>query len=175
MMFVSHQLLGSPLGGTLLLECLTEAQPRPITFWTRTDANNVNGIMLLPSKRLKLDTIHTGYQTQMRLHIHQVEPQDIGHYKCVSKNSLGEAEGSIRVYGRDSSTIIYLWVRAEFNLICFVVEMLSTPPPPKQVDVRPTPVATSTHAGIVCTSGLCQTVVGGFVWRDCQRIPCCII
>lgn len=99
MMFVPHQLLGSPLGGTLILECLTEAHPRPITFWTRTDANNVNGIMLLPSKRLRLDTLHVGYQTQMRLHIHQVEAQDIGHYKCVSKNSLGEAEGSIRVYG----------------------------------------------------------------------------
>lgn len=99
MMFVPHQLLGSPLGGTLILECLTEAHPRPITFWTRTDANNVNGIMLLPSKRLQLDTLLVGYQTQMRLHIHQVEAQDIGHYKCVSKNSLGEAEGSIRVYG----------------------------------------------------------------------------
>ena len=87
-MFVPHQLLGSPLGGTLILECLTEAHPRPITFWTRTDANNVNGIMLLPSKRLRLDTLLVGYQTQMKLHIHQVEAQDIGHYKCVSKNSL---------------------------------------------------------------------------------------
>lgn len=121
MMFVPHQLLGSPLGGTLILECLTEAHPRPITFWTRTDANNVNGIMLLPSKRLRIDTLHVGYQTQMRLHIHQVEPQDIGHYKCVSKNSLGEAEGSIRVY-----------------------EMLSTPPPSKQIDGRLTSVTTST-------------------------------
>ncbi|XP_046631459.1 lachesin-like isoform X2 [Daphnia pulicaria] len=123
MMFVPHQLLGSPLGGTLILECLTEAHPRPITFWTRTDTNNVNGIMLLPSKRLRLDTLHVGYQTQMRLHIHQVEAQDIGHYKCVSKNSLGEAEGSIRVY-----------------------EMLSTPPPPKQVDARLTSTATSTFS-----------------------------
>ncbi|KAI9552050.1 hypothetical protein GHT06_022387 [Daphnia sinensis] len=122
-MFVPHQLLGSPLGGTLILECLTEAHPRPITFWTRTDANNVNGIMLLPSKRLRIDTVHVGYQTQMSLHIHQVEPQDIGHYKCVSKNSLGEAEGSIRVY-----------------------EMLSTPPPSKQIDGRLTSVTTSTFS-----------------------------
>lgn len=113
-MFVPHQLLGSPLGGTLTLECLTEAQPRPITFWTRTDANNVNGIMLLPSKRLKLDTVHIGYQTQMKLHIHQVEPQDIGHYKCVSKNSLGEAEGNIRVYGKATDSILSLQTICSF-------------------------------------------------------------
>ena len=98
-MFVPSQLLGSPLGGMVTLECLTEAQPRPITYWIQTDANNVNGVMLLPSKRIKPEVLHVGYQTQMRLHILKLENQDIGHYKCVSKNSLGEAEGSIRLYG----------------------------------------------------------------------------
>lgn len=100
MMFVPSQLLGSPLGGMVTLECVTEAQPRPITYWIQTDANNVNGVMLLPSKRIKPEVLHIGYQTQMRLHILKLEAQDIGHYKCISKNSLGEAEGSIRLYGK---------------------------------------------------------------------------
>ena len=100
MMFVPSQLLGSPLGGSLTLECVTEAQPRPILYWIRTDANNSNDVMLLPSKRHKLDSHHVGYQSQMKLHVYPVEAQDYGHYKCVAKNSLGEAEGSIRVYGK---------------------------------------------------------------------------
>jgi len=99
LMFVPNQLLGAPVGGSVTLECQTEAQPRPITYWIRTDANNVNGVMLLPSKRYKIVSHHTGYQTSMSLHIHRVEMVDIGNYKCVSKNSLGEAEGSIRIYG----------------------------------------------------------------------------
>lgn len=99
-MYVSNQLLGASLGGSVTLECLTEAQPRPITYWLRTNVNNANGVMILPSKRHKLVSQHTGYQTAMSLHIHPVELEDIGHYKCVSKNSLGEAEGSVRVYGK---------------------------------------------------------------------------
>jgi len=123
MMFVPSQLLGSPLGGMVTLECVTEAQPRPITYWIQTDANNVNGVMLLPSKRIKPEVLHIGYQTQMRLHILKLEAQDIGHYKCVSKNSLGEAEGSIRLY-----------------------EMMMTLPPTKHLDVGPTVSTTTVSA-----------------------------
>ena len=98
MMIVPNQLLGTQLGTNLTLECITEAQPRPITYWLRTDSTNVNGIMLIASNRFKPETNHSGYQTHMMLHIYYLNPQDIGNYKCVSKNSLGEAEGSIRIY-----------------------------------------------------------------------------
>lgn len=106
-MFVPNQLLGSPLGEAITLECLTEAQPRPITYWVRSDAGNMNGVMLLASKRIKPEVIHNGYQTQMKLHLSRLEPNDVGNYKCVSKNSLGEAEGSIRLYGNQASFISF--------------------------------------------------------------------
>ena len=32
--------------------------------------------------------------------IAQVKPGDYGAYKCVSKNSMGETEGQIRLYGK---------------------------------------------------------------------------
>lgn len=116
-MVVPNQLLGSPIGGTLTLECLAEAQPRPITFWIRADANNVNGVMLLPSKRHRIETLHAGYTTHMRLLIHQVSAEDIGQYRCVAKNSLGEAEGSIRVYG---NPILPLVANAVHSRVSFV-------------------------------------------------------
>ena len=36
---------------------------------------------------------------RMRLEIHRVEEQDFTSYKCVAKNSLGETDGKIRLFG----------------------------------------------------------------------------
>lgn len=44
------------------------------------------------------------YSAQMKLTIRKLKKSDLGGYKCISKNSIGEAEGNIRVYGK---TIIH--------------------------------------------------------------------
>lgn len=36
----------------------------------------------------------------MKLTIKNLQYGDFGNYRCISKNSLGETEGSIRVYGK---------------------------------------------------------------------------
>lgn len=36
----------------------------------------------------------------MKLTIKNLSVGDFGNYRCISKNSLGETEGSIRVYGK---------------------------------------------------------------------------
>lgn len=38
------------------------------------------------------------YKIHMRLTINSVSPTDYGSYKCVSRNSLGDTDGSIKVY-----------------------------------------------------------------------------
>lgn len=38
------------------------------------------------------------YKVHMKLTIKTVGPNDFGTYKCVSKNSLGETDGSIKLY-----------------------------------------------------------------------------
>jgi hypothetical protein len=38
------------------------------------------------------------YKVMMRLTINSVTKNDFGTYKCVSRNSLGETEGSIKLY-----------------------------------------------------------------------------
>lgn len=40
------------------------------------------------------------YSAQMKLTIRKLKKSDLGGYKCISKNSIGEAEGNIRVYGK---------------------------------------------------------------------------
>lgn len=36
----------------------------------------------------------------MKLTVKNLTNSDFGNYRCISKNSLGETEGSIRVYGK---------------------------------------------------------------------------
>lgn len=38
------------------------------------------------------------YKIHMKLTINSVSPADYGSYKCVSRNSLGDTDGSIKVY-----------------------------------------------------------------------------
>lgn len=40
------------------------------------------------------------HRAHMKLTIKNLQYGDFGNYRCISKNSLGETEGSIRVYGK---------------------------------------------------------------------------
>lgn len=42
----------------------------------------------------------SGYKGIMRLTIRSFSPTDVGTYHCVSTNSLGRAEGTLRLYGK---------------------------------------------------------------------------
>lgn len=43
-----------------------------------------------------------GFRGTMRLIVRSFSPQDVGTYHCVSTNSLGRAEGTLRLYGKQS-------------------------------------------------------------------------
>ncbi|XP_046662591.1 lachesin-like [Homalodisca vitripennis] len=92
MIFVPNQLVGAPTNTNVTLECLTEAHPRSINYWV------YQGTMLLSSAKHTMSVNVNGYRVKMRLTIHNLLKRDIGNYRCVSKNSLGETEGSIRLY-----------------------------------------------------------------------------
>ena len=55
--------------------------------------------MILRSQRHHTEEEVEGYRLHSRLTIMTVNAGDYGAYKCVSKNSLGETEGQIRLYG----------------------------------------------------------------------------
>lgn len=44
------------------------------------------------------EIIEEGYKVHMKLTINLLGPQDYGIYRCISKNSLGDMEGTINVY-----------------------------------------------------------------------------
>jgi len=92
MMYIPNQLIGAPVNTQVTMECTTEASPKAITYWVFKE------VMILRSHRHHTEEEVEGYRLHSRLTINSVNAGDFGAYKCVSKNSLGETEGQIRLY-----------------------------------------------------------------------------
>ncbi|XP_076282684.1 lachesin isoform X2 [Lasioglossum baleicum] len=94
MVQVPNQLVGAPTGTNVTLVCLVEASPKAINYWTRE-----SGEMIISNNKYQMSETKTSvYSVQMRLVIMNLQKHDLGGYKCNSKNSIGGAEGNIRLY-----------------------------------------------------------------------------
>lgn len=51
-----------------------------------------------PGNKYEPKLIDNAYKVTMKLTIKSVSVSDFGTYKCVSKNSLGDTDGSIKLY-----------------------------------------------------------------------------
>lgn len=54
-------------------------------------------------KYLMSEEASSYYSVTMKLLIRNFQKVDLGGYKCISKNSIGDAEGNIRLYGEISA------------------------------------------------------------------------
>ncbi|KAG7210533.1 hypothetical protein KM043_012053 [Ampulex compressa] len=91
---VPNQLVGAPLGTDVALECYVEAFPKSINYWVKED-----GGMIIASVRDDVKTIaKSQFEVQMILAIRSLQKSDMGAYRCMAKNSLGEVESNIRLY-----------------------------------------------------------------------------
>ncbi|XP_021934442.1 lachesin-like [Zootermopsis nevadensis] len=90
---VPNQLLGAPLGTNVSLECHVEAFPNTINYWLKN-----RGEMLLDGTKHSIVENRTAYKVHLKLTINQFSSRDLGTYMCVSTNSLGHAEGTVRLY-----------------------------------------------------------------------------
>ncbi|XP_065204565.1 lachesin-like isoform X2 [Planococcus citri] len=91
MIWIQNQLIGAYEGQQLTLECHSEAYPRSINYWAKGEAI-AHGTKYEPSMS------NNAYKVHMKLTIKSVGPNDYGAYKCISRNSLGETDGTIKVY-----------------------------------------------------------------------------
>ncbi|XP_055683927.1 protein amalgam isoform X1 [Lutzomyia longipalpis] len=91
---VPNQLVGAPYGTDVTLICNVEASPKAINYWQRE-----NGEMIITNDRYAMtETENSMYAVQMVLVIKKLQKADFGGFKCISKNSIGDAEGTIRLY-----------------------------------------------------------------------------
>uniref|UniRef100_A0A336MM61 CSON002740 protein n=1 Tax=Culicoides sonorensis TaxID=179676 RepID=A0A336MM61_CULSO len=111
------QLLGAPLGSDVQLECHVEASPTPVSYWLKGGRVPQNGFiagiggignglevgqprpeMLLDGPKYMITEKRNGFRGIMTLLVRSFSPSDVGTYHCVSTNSLGRAEGTLRLY-----------------------------------------------------------------------------
>lgn len=96
MIWIPNQLVGAPVNTDVLLQCNLESHPHSVTYWMKE-----GGIMVLSNNKYQIEIQPTVvYKVQLKLHIKSLQPEDFGSYTCVAKNSLGETEGTIRLYGK---------------------------------------------------------------------------
>ncbi|XP_049821742.1 limbic system-associated membrane protein-like [Aethina tumida] len=91
--WIQYQLIGAYDAQQITLECHSEAFPKSINYWTRD-----KGEIIPHNYKYVPEIIEEGYKVHMKLTINLLGPQDYGIYRCISKNSLGDMEGTINVY-----------------------------------------------------------------------------
>ncbi|XP_049821741.1 lachesin isoform X2 [Aethina tumida] len=93
MIWIQNQLVGAMEGQQITLECHSEAYPKSINYWTKDD-----GHIISQGAKYEPSIVDNAYKVHMKLTIKVITPGDYGSYKCVSKNSLGETDGTIKLY-----------------------------------------------------------------------------
>lgn len=95
---VPNQLIWSTQGNNFTMECNVEAFPRSVNYWIRGD-----GELIISGNKFGVSEVRDSiFASRMALTVHSFEKSDIGKYRCIAKNSLGEVEGRIHVYESNS-------------------------------------------------------------------------
>ncbi|KAH9390931.1 hypothetical protein TYRP_006520 [Tyrophagus putrescentiae] len=113
---VQKQLVNAHLGDSVELVCHCEAYPKPLVTWITPSGTPVIASTLQQSTSLnfssslsssfsastsskyEIEEDSQGYRTTMKLKISTISTEDFGGWKCLSKNTLGEKEGLIRLF-----------------------------------------------------------------------------
>ncbi|XP_030567062.1 protein CEPU-1 [Drosophila novamexicana] len=91
---VPNQLVGAPLGTDVQIECHVEASPKSINYWIKD-----TGEMIVSSAKYHVqEGSQSMYETKMSMIVRKFQKEDVGSYRCIAKNSLGEVDSSIRLY-----------------------------------------------------------------------------
>jgi len=91
---VPNQLLGYQFGAKVVAECLVEAYPNTINYWMKHKTE----MLLNNDKYTVVEEMTSDYSTRMQLQIKDFQAEDVGVYTCISTNSLGKSDGTIRFY-----------------------------------------------------------------------------
>ncbi|CAD6999246.1 unnamed protein product [Ceratitis capitata] len=86
------------------LECQSEAFPKSINYWTRE-----RGDIVPPGGKYTSNVTEIGeYRSSMKLHINLLTQAEFGAYRCVAKNSLGDTDGTIKLYRIPPNAVNYV-------------------------------------------------------------------
>ncbi|XP_038222155.1 lachesin-like [Zerene cesonia] len=91
---ISTKVMGVPTGSQAKLECFVEAYPHAINYWLKSGKE-----MILSGGKHEINEIRMStYQVKTILTITNFNTEDTGTYTCVSTNTIGKADGTLRLY-----------------------------------------------------------------------------
>ncbi|VVC45395.1 Immunoglobulin subtype,Immunoglobulin-like domain,Immunoglobulin-like fold,Immunoglobulin subtype [Cinara cedri] len=93
MVWIQNQLVGAFVGQELSIECHVEAFPKSINYWS-----SKNGNLLTQGDDYGTSLNESTYKIEMKLTFKRMREEHFGTYHCISKNSLGATDGTIKVY-----------------------------------------------------------------------------
>lgn len=79
-------------GQKITLECITEAHPSSINYWT-------HGTQRVPGGTFETVTFENVFKVIMKLVLYPRDPGDFGVYKCIGQNTYGETERVVQLHG----------------------------------------------------------------------------
>ena len=83
------------MGSTATLECIVDAYPIGISYWTRRNDK------IISDKRHKMAQLDLNESlVHLQLNISDIVPDDLGEYQCVSKNEVNSTIAPILLLGR---------------------------------------------------------------------------
>ncbi|XP_077556873.1 lachesin-like isoform X2 [Haemaphysalis longicornis] len=100
MIWMPNQLVGASLEADVALDCNLESHPRSVTYWTR----GADHVIHQNAKYSAVTMQQAMYKVQMQLVIHWLRAEDYGEYHCMAKNTLGETQGTIKLYETSTSS-----------------------------------------------------------------------
>ena len=59
----------------------------------------IGEMIVSSSKHIVQEHSRSLYEMKMTVTVKKFEKEDVGSYRCIAKNSLGEVDSSIRLYG----------------------------------------------------------------------------
>ncbi|XP_055700744.1 lachesin-like isoform X1 [Phlebotomus papatasi] len=101
-----RSLFGGLAESDVVLECMVEASPISVNYWIKGSVPKRNSYetftrpeMLLDGKKHHISEEKLSpYEFRLKLVVHNFSRSDLGIYTCISTNSLGRANGTIRIY-----------------------------------------------------------------------------
>ena len=99
---LNNQLVGSPIGERVTLNCRVEAYPAAITYWMRKRDNGKDE-MLMNGPEFSIQEQKFEFRTEISLVIDNFDREDVGVYTCTATNSFGTKESKARLYGKSVS------------------------------------------------------------------------
>lgn len=85
MLWIPHQLVGAPIGYSVILECYTEAHPTSLNYWARED-----DLMIHESSKYKATSSpdRPSYKTHMTLTIFDIQVSDFNWKRFHSRMNV---------------------------------------------------------------------------------------